>query len=282
MELGAIHDKLEDIPEPYRELYTEKGGKWELTGIKGIKTQADVDRLDLSLKGERNQHKETKGKLAAWADFGEPSEVRKQLDRIAELEAAASGKLDDAKIDEIAAKRADGIVKSRTAPLERDNVGLKRALEEALGKVKSYEDADRKRKIHDVVRAALKKAKALPDAEEDALLLGEHALEVTEDGRVVTKEGVANVTPGADVDGWLAELQPRRSHWWPPSQGGGAGGSGRGGGGQGKNPWTHEFWNMGEQGRIYTTDPARAKMLAQAAGTSIGGARPQPRPAKAG
>ena len=41
MPLKVIHDTLEDIPEAYRELYSEKNGKWELTGIVGLVTQAD-------------------------------------------------------------------------------------------------------------------------------------------------------------------------------------------------------------------------------------------------
>ena len=43
MALQATHDKLDDIPEAYRDLYTERDGKYELTGIAGIKTAADVE-----------------------------------------------------------------------------------------------------------------------------------------------------------------------------------------------------------------------------------------------
>ena len=34
-------------------LYTEKEGKWHLTGIKGMKTQADIDAVKATLDKER-------------------------------------------------------------------------------------------------------------------------------------------------------------------------------------------------------------------------------------
>jgi len=47
MGLEAIHKTLEEIPEQYRDLYSERNGQFELTGISGVKTQADVDRLSV-------------------------------------------------------------------------------------------------------------------------------------------------------------------------------------------------------------------------------------------
>ena len=35
--LKTIYDNEEDIPEGFKELYTEKNGKWELTGVQGVK-----------------------------------------------------------------------------------------------------------------------------------------------------------------------------------------------------------------------------------------------------
>ncbi len=38
MALQAVHDKIEDIPKQYRDLYTEKSGEYELTRIVGVNT----------------------------------------------------------------------------------------------------------------------------------------------------------------------------------------------------------------------------------------------------
>jgi hypothetical protein len=126
------------------------------------------------------------------------------------------------------------------------------------------------------VRGALKEAKTLPSAEDDVLLLAERVLEVTEDNRVVTRDGVG-VPPGLDAKAWLAEIQPRKPHWWPPSIGGGGKGSGPGGGfGGGPNPWSAEGWNLTEQGKLLKQHGReKADVLAKAAGTTVGGQRPK-------
>ncbi|QFR59625.1 hypothetical protein P6F33_gp24 [Pseudomonas phage Quinobequin-P09] len=100
-------------------------------------------------------------------------------------------------------------------------------------------------------------------------------LEVNEEGKVVTRDGVG-VTPGIDATVWLTEMQSKKTHWWGPSQGGGAGGN-RSGSGGGANPWSADGWNMTEQGRILKENRSRAEQMAKSAGTTIGGPRPQPR-----
>ena len=100
----AIYDSVDDIPESvdnFRELFTEKGGRFELTGFTGIKTEADVARIQAGAEKERNDHKATKEKFSIWSDL-DHAEVMAKLDRIPELEAAADGKLDVAMIEELA------------------------------------------------------------------------------------------------------------------------------------------------------------------------------------
>ena len=118
MPLTAVVEKIDDIPEQYRDLYTEKGGKFELTGITGIKTTADVQRVQQALDNERNAHKETKASFEPFKDW-KFEDVQAQLDRLPELEAAAKGKLDEAAIEEMVERRVHGTLTSRTAPLER-------------------------------------------------------------------------------------------------------------------------------------------------------------------
>lgn len=269
------YDKLEEIPETFRELYTEKNGKWELTGVSGVRTQADVDRVTASLEKERNDHKETKAKLTAWGELGELDDVHKRLDRLPELEAAAKGKLDEAQIEDLVNRRVDGVIKSRTAPLERQIAKLTGERDELNTKVADYQGKERQRSIHDAIRKAAAEEKIRPEAIEDALVWGERVFDVAEDGAVVTRDGVG-VTPGLQPKDWLGEIRERKTHWWPASTSGGATGSGgRGATAGADNPWSAEGWNMTKQGEVMrTAGRDRAEQLAKLAGTSIGGPRP--------
>lgn len=275
MALQAVHDSLDDIPEQFQELYTEKNGKFELTGIAGVKTQGDIDRLQTSLHKAQQDNKDLKAKFSVWGDL-DHEDVMAKLDRMPELEAAAAGKLDDAAIEEIVNKRVEGTINSRTAPLERRIKELEATngeLTEANGK---FVAADRTRNIHDAVREQLTKQKVIPEAHDDALMLADRVFEIREDdGAIVTKDQVG-VTPGVTPEVWLNEMQERRPHWWPGSVGGGAGG-GKGGGPTGfsNNPWSHENWNMTKQGEVLRTQGReKADAMAKAAGTTVGGQRP--------
>jgi|LSQX01.1.fsa_nt_gb hypothetical protein len=267
MVLKAILDNLNDVPEHFHELYTEKNGKFEFTGVEGMKTQADIERLQSALAKERNDHKQTRDRFSVLGDR-DLDEVVGLLDRIPELEAAAAGKVDETKMAELVEAR----LKTKLAPVEREKAGLATKVAELTGQIEQFQSRERTRAIHDEVRKAATSSKVLPEALEDALMLAERVFEVDEDGRVVAKEGVG-CTPGVDPAVWLTELQNKRPHWWGPSQGGGSTGNNRGNGG-GSNPWTAEHWNMTEQGRILNENRTRAEQLAKSAGTTIGGPRP--------
>lgn len=283
MALKAVHDTQEEIPEQYRDLYTEKGGKWELTGVDGIKTSGDVARIQASLDKERNDHKATKDKLSKWGDL-EHDDVVKKLDRIAELEAAAEGKLDDAKIDELATKRADGILKTKVAPLEREIAQLKKANGELTESNTSLTAAAHTRSREDMLRPLLVEAKVLPEHHEDVFLYAERHLGRNEDGSWSVKDGAnlgsSPLTVGATPKDWLGEMLDRRPGWLPGSQGGGSRGSGPAGGGfrGSSNPWSHENWNMTKQGEyLREHGPDKAAEAAKQAGTKLGGMRPAPK-----
>lgn len=277
MVLKTVHDKIDEIPEQFRELYTEKSGKWEITGIDGVKTPEDVRRVQESLTKERNDHKTTKAALTAWGEL-KPDEVTAKLSRIEELETAVKGKIDDAKLDEMANKRAEAIVKTKLSPVERELAQIRAQAKEKDEKLSAYETRERQRTVHEKVGKAFLTSKGLPEALDDALMQAERVMEVTEDGRVVTKDGVG-VTPGLEAAAWLAEMQPKKPHWWPGNQGGGARGSGTGTVGFGtQNPWSHEHWNMTKQGAyVKEHGQDKAGQMAKAAGTTLGGARPAPK-----
>lgn len=271
MSLNAVYEDQNEIPEAYRPLFSEKNGKFELTGITGVRTQADIDRLSASLNEERNQHKATKEKYRPWGDL-DYNDVMSKLDRMAELEELSKGKVDEAKIEELVEKRAGAKIQSRTAPLERQLASLTKERDEALEKMTQLQQREVTRTVHDEIRKAMGTLKVIAEAQDDVLLY-DRLFELTEDGKVITRDGVG-VAPGLSPQMWLQDMQGKRPHWWPASQGGGARGSGSAGGFQ-NNPWSHDNWNMTAQGEVVKTQGMdKAEAMAKSAGTKVGGSRP--------
>lgn len=265
MGLKIVVDKLDDVDSKYHDLYTERDGKFHLTGVDGMKTQDDIDRLQTALTKERNDHKGLKDRVKLLGDR-KIEDVVKDLDRIPELEAAAKGA---ANVDEL----VEAKIKARIAPVERERDKLAEEVSEKDAKIVEFEAKDRTRKIHDSVREAIGRQQGFQSsAVEDALLIAERLFEVDDRGQVVARDGVG-VTPGIAPQVWLQEVQQTRPHWWGPNVGGGAGGNAGGKSGT-TNPWTNEHWNMTEQGRILRENPQLAEQMAKSANTTIGGGRP--------
>jgi len=266
MALKTVYDDINEVPEQHRDLYTERDGKFHLTGIEGIKSQADIDRLQGALTKERNDHKATRDKLALFGEL-DPDEVHGKLDRLPELEAAAAGKLDETKIDELVEAR----IRTKLAPVERELEKTRKERDDATVERDNLRGDIRSRDIRSKLTDAALKTKVVDTALEDILLLGERVFELGEDGSVTVKDG-QGATPGITPADWLQEMQERRPHWWPPSEGGGSrGGSGAPGG---ENPWRKDQWNTTRQGQMYRENPERAAQLAKQAGSSVGAVRP--------
>ena len=236
-----------------------------LTGIAGVYTQANLDRVQAALDKERADHKETKDKLTVWGDLDHEKTLA-TLDRIPELEAAAKGALDEAKIEEIVTRRVEGTINTRTAPLERQVTVLTGKLETVATERDALAGEKQQRRVHDtVLEALIEKPEVRRDAYDDALLWAERHLEIREDdNKIVTRDQVG-VTPGVETGVWLMEMLDKRPHWQKPSKGGGAPGS-RDGGDITNNPWNPKAPNLTEQARILSENPDRARQLAQAAG----------------
>lgn len=268
MSLGRMGDlelsyaKQEDVPPEYAGLYTEKDGKFQLTGVKGLVTQENVTRLQGALEKERNDHKATKEKYAPLAGK-DINEVITTLDRIPELEAAASNAGNDPKkIDELVEAR----IKTRMAPVERERDQLKAANVDLTKKVETLDGRITADTIKSVVTKAALDAKVVTSALDEVIMYGEKLLQIDESGKVITKDGVG-VTPGLDPTVWLTEMLAKKPHWLPGSSGGGAGGSTSGG--SGSNPFSYAGWNMTEQMKLVKSNPARAEQFAKAAGVDI-------------
>lgn len=260
MELELSYDSKDDIPTGFEVLYSEKDGKWVLTGVKGLKTGADTAALQTALTKERNDHKTTKATLAKFKDLN-PDEIHDQLEELEQLR-EAGGKAPNeeaiqARIDRAVAKEARKVA----------------ALTEELNSEKSarseLETSVKRGRISESAAAAAVKAKVLGTAVEDVKMLAERIFEVGEDGTISAREG-SGVVPGTTVDEWLTDLQKTRPHYWPVAEGGGS----RGSDGKtvvGANPWSKDHWSITAQGAyIKEHGLAKAEAAAKRAGSKIG------------
>ena len=279
MALKAVVDNLDDLDESLRGEYKEvidpktKAKVYALDIEGGIEAHPGARKIKDELASRRISETKAKEQLTPFLALGDPAEVLAKLDRIPELEAAAEGKLDDGKISAI----VEGRLRTKLAPIERERDQLKAQVVEKDGVIQQYTAKERTTKVSSAVTKAAREAKVVDSAVEDIELLGDRVFEVQDDGSVVTKDNVG-VTPGLTPKQWLEDMQSKRPHWWGPSGGGGAGGNRNGAnGGAGPNPFTHEHWNVTEQGTLLRADRAKAERQAKAAGTTIGGPKPAPR-----
>ena len=267
MGLKIVEENLDAVDAAFHSLYSEKDGKFHLTGIDGLKTDADITRLQSALAKERNDHKAVKEKYSILGDK-DPVEVIALLDKIPELEAAAKGNLDDTKIDGIVQSR----IKAILAPVERELQTEKQTRLALETENKGYKQKEKTNAIHTEIRKAAVKANVRQDAIDDIILIGERFFELSDEGSVIAKE-VNGITAGIDPNMWLSDQQEKKPYWWGETVGGGAQGSGAFKGVN--NPWSAQHWNMTEQGKLYMANPTKAAQMAKAAGSSVGGKKPQ-------
>jgi len=257
-----------DIPEAHKELYTETDGEWNLTEINGLKTPQDVSKVQEALRKERHDHGEAKKSLKDWTVLGKLEDVHVMIDEHPVLKAAAEGTGD---VEEKITKQVDARLAAVKAPLDRqiekltgENGDLVKVNTDLQGKIILGEK-------NDILAKAASAAKVLPTAISDILIIAGSQMEFI-DGKLVTSEG-GPVAAGLDPASYMAEMPALKPHWFLPTAGGGAGGGGPSGG-FANNPFSDEHWNMTQQGTAFKADQSRAKKMAEAAGTTIGGKRP--------
>lgn len=280
--LKTIYATAEEIPEGYADLYTERNGQWELTGISGVKTQADVDRVQGALTKERTEHKTTKTELAKFEGI-DPELIHTQETELESLRAQVeaigpNGVVDPEKLEPIIAAR----LKQATGPLERDKANLQRRIDTLQGTITEKEGEVVKLRtdittgnVERTIRDAAIEGKVLNTALDDVVMLGSRVFEVTEDGRILSKD-LPGTTPGLSPKEWLKDMGEKRPHWWATSQGGGSRGmQGAGPGANRINPWSKEHWNVTLQGAFTRANgEEKARAMAEAAGVKFGDTKP--------
>lgn len=285
MKLKAFYATEDEIPEGFLDLYTERNGQWELTGVEGVKTQADVDRLSNALKKERDDHKKTRELVTAFGDLN-PDEVHQKLEeydtlneQYEALKANGGKALNEEQVESIVASR----VKAALGPVERQRDSIMKQLDTAKATIGERDNqivglqtdmtTD---KIERAVRDAATAAKVLAPAINDAVLNARGLFEVEEGtGKIVTRDR-DGVTPGLSPAEWLKDQQEKAPHWWPASIGGGAGGGGPNGNLRNSdNPWSRDGWNITKQGGyVKQFGIQKANEMAARVGSKVGATAP--------
>jgi len=265
MALKAIYENKADVPAGFEELYTERDGKFELTGIEGVKTQADVDRVHGALVKERTEHGQTRAALKVWGDR-KPEEVVAALDELEVLRVKVGEGGDDKKLEEIVTKR----VQIALRPVERQRDDAITKLGDLTGRVGELEGSITRRSLADSLRDATVGDKGVPVRAEqipDLELLAPMIFEQV-DGKHVTKDNnPLGVPAGLEPRAFLEEVlnSGRRPQWFKDSEGAGARSGSRNGAPGGVNPFAKETFNLTQIGQLVKTNPVLAQRLAKAA-----------------
>jgi len=231
MALAFMVEKIDDIPEIQRSLYTEVDGKYRLQ-VDGLE---DTTGLKTALEKERQAVKDAKAasKLAleeAMAPFAgiDPVKTRALLSKFDNEEEAAL----------IAAGKVDEVIAKRMAKRDIEQQKLLEAAKQGEQTARSVADSFKARVLDNHIRAAAAKAGIHPFAIEDALLRARalftlddkgDAIQAGSDGApVLGKDGKTAFSPQE----WLEAMKETAPHWFPAGgSGGGAGGSGGAGAG---------------------------------------------------
>jgi hypothetical protein len=270
MAIKLSYDNRDDIETAYIGLYTERDGKWELTGVEGMKTTADVENVQEALRKERQDHRKAIDTLKTFRGV-DPDKIHEDMDELTELRAMKSRfeKGGDDKTDEEIENLVAARVAKEKGPLERELNALKEEFDTTKGERDTFSNQITTSKLESQIRKAASEANVVPSAMDDIILNGVSGLELNDEGKAVTKD------TGLDVSVWMTDMKPKRGHWWPASEGGGAEG-GKGSGATGDNPWSKANWNLTKQGEVVKTQGQTvADQMAKQAGVTTPGVPPE-------
>lgn len=227
--LKVVVDKIEDVAETLRELYTKgSDGKYHLDA-----DIEDTTTLHSALKSEREQSKATAKQLKELKEkLGDldPEKAREALKVLQDMEEKKL--LDAGEIEKLLGTRTErmrqdfenqkGSFNKKITDLEADKGKLSQRLSEVL--------------IDNAIREAAAKAKVKSSAIPDAILRGKQIFRLQED-KVVPMKGDQviygkNPNEPMSIDEWMGSMATEASHWFESSSGGGAGNGAGGGAGK--------------------------------------------------
>lgn len=256
MALKTVYADISECPEPHRELYSEKDGKFVLTGIEGIKTQADVDAVLKAKQHEAAKRKEAEDRLKKFKDL-DPEKVFSELDELTELRERGDG-ADAAEAVKEAAK-----LRREVQARDRQIAELTTARDEAMTRADNIDREFKGTKVAQALNEAATKAGVEKHALDDVLFRASY-FEVTEDGTVKTKDGVNGIVAGLSPEAWLSDTKPTKPHWFGTTEGTGSrGGSKVASGG---NPFAKGKFDSAGAAKLIQTDRVQAERMAKQAG----------------
>jgi hypothetical protein len=262
-------ESLESLEENLHSLYREDSGKY-LLDVEGVKSEVDFNKVKTALESERKASKSFKDQVTTWESrfTGKtPEEIAAQLERIPLLEAESQGRVDPKKHAEI----LETTVKQRLAPFELEKNKLAQTIAEKEQVIAQYQAADRRRTIHDAVRAEAVKAgfqdTTYASGSAPLMLMAAENLTINSVGEVIVDEG-KSYTSGLPVREFLGELKNQHSYMLKQSVGGGAEGTkGSAGGGPSGNPFkTNNLTARGAFMRENEKNPDKIAAAVRAAG----------------
>lgn len=265
-ELSAVMtaDEFESVPEPFQALYEQRDGKYEMTRVSGIKTEADVTRLQEALRKERDDRKAATSRLASFGD-ADPERYRSMEEEISDLK----GRLEEAGVShqELESKikdRLEAKYQSKIAELQGHMANGMRFVHETAAK-------DRRRTIIDAVRGLPgDDMKFNEGALRDVERFARDECTVDDDGRVVMK-GSDDFEEGLPLKDAVAQMRDNglSPHWFVQSRGGGARGGSNKGAGEwaGKNPF-ESGGSLEDRTRLISENPSLALRKAKEAKAS--------------
>lgn len=211
--LQAVLDKLDDVPEPLRELYVESDGKYRLDAD-GVDALVDTSGLKNALEAERKAAKEAKAALKKY-DGLDPDEylrLKEAADTAEQTKLQTEGKWEEMK---------DRLTKSHQKELEK-----------FTGEVSKRDRVIEQLTVENELNAAIEKAGVLPEHRKAvrALLRVEAKPTVTWEGDS-PKGQMGDVAIAEYVESWAKTDEA--SHYIAADNASGSGAKGGGGGGGG-------------------------------------------------
>lgn len=231
MKLKAFVASLDDVPEAFRELYSQSADGFVLdledTDFKSKLSEFRDNNIALRRKvdefGKSEEELSKLRELAKKYDGLDPEKAKAALDQLAELE--EKNLLDAGKLDEVVAQR--------TERMRQDYEGRMKAMQTQLEKEKGSSGHFRKLYSNTVIDSSLQGAvnevaTVRSGAMQDILARGRGTWTVDEDGNLIPRDAQGNVRYGKDGNSpittkeWAESLVLDAPYLFEASSGGGS------------------------------------------------------------
>jgi hypothetical protein len=242
MKLKYSYDSVGEVPQEFKDFYTEQEGKFILTGEIDVEPQAKFDELKTLKKNVFDENHSLKEQLST-----SQKEALESKSRVEVLELQIKDGADPAKLQEL----VDTKVKVATEELTKQ-------LSDKDGKIAEFQNAvygaEKDKLIGSIVDNFSDSVK-----DEASFILG-NIFERQEDGTFLTKNSFG-LDAGLNSEQVISKLTELRPHWQKRNVSGGATGSTGGNGGVANNPFSKKTYNLTEQHKLYQENPAEYERL---------------------